>query len=155
MITEVSRRPEDSITMALKKAEGLCLDQGARLTSLRRRVLELVLKERHAVKAYELLMKLGQEYGAQQPPTIYRALDFLLQQRLVHRVERLNAFVACHHPGKPHDFQLLICDGCGVVKELEISEISQGLMVEAMRMRFQVTRQTVEVHGRCFDCQPS
>ena len=132
MITEMARKPKDSITTALTKAEGLCLNQGVRFTSLRRRVLELVLKERHAVKAYELLTKLGQEYGSQQPPTIYRALDFLLQQRLVHRVESLNAFVACHHPGEPHDF---LPRGTGERSQVSALRALPRLSAWTLRMR--------------------
>src|SRR5690625_3106188 len=103
---------------ALHSAESLCRERGAQLTPIRRRVLELIWSDHRPYGAYELLEKLQAERGRVAPPTIYRALDFLLAQGLIHRIESLSAFVGCPRPHDNHDGQFLIRDGCGATAEL-------------------------------------
>ena len=97
-------------------------ERGVRLTPLRRRVLELVWGSHRAVKAYDLLAALGDAVGAAKPPTVYRALEFLMAQGLVHRIDSLNAFVGCPQPDHRHSAQFLICGGCGDVFGAECGE---------------------------------
>src|SRR5918999_799750 len=94
---------------ALDRAAVLCDQRGARLTPLRRRVLELVWRGHEPVGAYDLLAQMGRA----APPTVYRALDFLIEQGLVHRIESLNAYVGCDRPEAAHASQFLICTDCG------------------------------------------
>ena len=108
------------------------------------------------IGAYALLDQLKADRGGAAPPTVYRALDFLLAQRLVHRLEKLNAFIACHvhECGADHDHpaQFLICGKCGTVTELEEFSITRAVEAAATRTGFQVARATVEVEGTCARC---
>jgi Fur family transcriptional regulator, zinc uptake regulator len=140
---------------ALASAGRVCAETGARLTPLRRRALELIWSSHRAVKAYELLEGLGGVGRRAMPPTVYRALDFLMQHGLVHRIDSLNAFVGCACPGERHAAHLLICNGCGTVEEMAGSAIGQAIRAAAGEAGFKVTRETVEVQGRCAQCQAS
>ena len=141
------------IDAALRKAAMLCARRGARLTDLRRRVLELVWQGHAAVKAYDILDELGSAESAARPPTVYRALDFLMAHGLVHRLESLNAYVGCPEPDSAHEGQFLICDGCGTVREFEAPAIQAAIAEQAAVQDFAVARQTVEVHGVCRPCR--
>lgn len=142
---------EDTLTQALSRAETLCAQRGVRLTPQRRRVLELVCRAERPVGAYELLDQL-RDGGPAAPPTVYRALDWLLEQGLVHKLETLHAFIGCTHPEHPHASQFLICDGCGGVKELEDKAIAGSLASVAAESGFRPSRPVVEVIGTCSDC---
>jgi len=138
---------------ALNRAAELCLRRGARLTHLRRRVLELVWQGHSAVKAYDLLEVLAREDRSAKPPTVYRALDFLIAHGLVHRLESLNAFIGCPQPEASHEGQFLICGRCGWVGEFEASEIQAAIADQATGHGFAVDQQTVEVRGTCRICR--
>jgi Fur family zinc uptake transcriptional regulator len=144
---------EDCIRDALAAAERCCQQQGARLTAIRRRVLELVWASHEPVGAYGLLDRLAAEGVKAVPPTVYRALDFLMEQGLVHRLERLNAYVGCSHRHGPHAAQFLICAGCGRVAELDDPALAAALLQSAKSRGFTVERQTVEVEGLCPECR--
>lgn len=105
----------DDITVAhlLDTAQSLCLQRGTRLTPIRRKVLEILLQEHRSLKAYELLELIRNVQPGAAPPTIYRALDFLVEQGLVHRLDAINAWSACMDAaGEPHDL-LVVCTRCG------------------------------------------
>ncbi len=138
---------------ALARAARLCERRGVRLTRLRRRVLELVWRGHCAVKAYDLLRDLGDEHGAAKPPTVYRALDFLIEQGLVHRLESLNAYVGCPTPDGQHEGQFLICDSCGEVSEVQAPEVRTAISDHAADLGFAVAQHTIEVHGTCQSCR--
>ena len=137
---------------ALAAATQICASRGAQLTRTRRRVLELVWSSHRAVKAYDILDQLGSEQGPAKPPTVYRALDFLMQQGLVHRVDSLNAYVGCVRPGSEHHGQLLICSGCGTVDELDAEAIQAAISDAARAAGFLVRERTVELRGLCAQC---
>jgi Fur family zinc uptake transcriptional regulator len=141
------------VKVALDAAESSCEQQGARLTVLRRRVLELVWGSHAPVGAYTLLDSLRDEGHAAAPPTVYRALEFLLEHGLIHRLERLNAFVGCSRPTAPHAAQFLICTSCGRAVELDDPAIDQAVHERAEILGFTVTRQTIEVEGLCTECR--
>ena len=140
----------------LDRAEALCLARGARLTALRRDVLGLILDAPTPAGAYDLLERLRRARGSAAPPTVYRTLDFLCGQGLVHRVERLAAFVACVAEPAPHAHahpaQFLICRGCGRTIELADPALSAALAAAAMRRGFSITAATIEAEGRCRAC---
>jgi Fur family zinc uptake transcriptional regulator len=121
---------------------------------LRRRVLELVWTSHEPIGAYRLLELLDREAGGRRaaPPTVYRALDFLMEQGLVHRIESLNAFVGCDQPHLDHAGQFLICARCGASVELNDPGIARALSVCADRLGFRVERPTVEIKGICPNC---
>lgn len=138
---------------ALRAARALCDARGARLTPIRQRVFELVWNSHEPVGAYGLLRTLSQERETAAPPTVYRALDFLLQHGLIHRIESLNAFVGCCSPSGQHHGQFLICDGCGRAAELRDRQVATAIAESAQRIGFAVSRETVEVRGLCPSCQ--
>jgi Fur family transcriptional regulator, zinc uptake regulator len=144
---------ERCVDDALHKAAVLCTRRGARLTHLRRRVLELVWQGHAAVKAYDILDELGTAAGSAKPPTVYRALDFLIAHGLVHRLESLNAYVGCPDPDAAHEGQFLICDACGAVREFEAPAIQAAIAAQAEGQGFAVARETVEVRGLCQTCR--
>ena len=142
------------VASALAEAESLCAKQGTRLTTLRRRVLELVWASHKPLGAYDILAVLSEEDGRRAaPPTVYRALDFLLENGLVHRIASLNAFVGCSHPAHAHQSQFLICRSCSAAVELEQTAISDAIVRGAKGVGFAVESQTVEVVGLCAGCQ--
>lgn len=137
----------------VQQAEHQCRQRGARFTPIRRRVLEMISSSPGGLKAYDLLDRLTTEHAAARPPTVYRALDFLIEQGFVHRIESLNAYVACSCPEHAHGFQLLICRHCGRVEELHLDEINEQLSRRARTRGFRVDRQTIELLGSCDACR--
>ena len=144
---------EACIEDALARAEAVCRERGVRLTPLRRRVLELVWGSHRAVKAYDLLAALGDAAGTAKPPTVYRALEFLMAQGLVHRIDSLNAFVGCPQPNRRHSAQFLICGDCGEVSEMNAASIDRAVADQAEVSGFALSRTIIEVHGTCPRCE--
>ena len=140
------------IHSALAAAEQLCKERGALLTPIRRKTLELIWNSHKAIKAYDLLDQLRPINDAAKPSTVYRALDFLLEQGLIHRVESLNAFVGCHCSGIKHDQLLLICTVCHNIEEREASPVLVALATELQQAGFIAQRKTLEIHGLCQNC---
>jgi len=138
---------------ALARAEALIAARGARLTPVRRRVLQILLEAHHALGAYEVLQRLVAEGFANQPPVAYRALDFLEDHGLAHRVRRLNAFVACLHPDEAHTPVFLICTACQGVAEASGAGVGSALRRAAAGLGFAVERATVEAAGLCPACR--
>ncbi|ABE59234.1 MULTISPECIES: transcriptional repressor [Chromohalobacter] len=136
----------------LTQAERQCQTRGARFTPIRRRVLEMIATAPGGLKAYDLLDRLAAEHASARPPTVYRALEFLIEQGLVHRIESLNAYVACPCPEHAHGFQLLICRACGRVEELHMDEVGEQLSQGARQQGYRIERQTIELLGLCADC---
>jgi Fur family transcriptional regulator, zinc uptake regulator len=141
------------ISEALERADRLCAQRSVRLTPLRRRVLEQIWQSHEAIKAYDLLRQLSSADHTVKPPTVYRALDFLLEQGLIHRIESLNGFVGCDRPQKAHQSQLFICRDCGQVSECGDESVRRALDREAARQGFQAEERIVEVRGLCARCQ--
>jgi len=136
----------------LIQATRLCLERGARFTDTRKKVLELMLNHGGVVSAYDLLDSLKKTDAGAKPPTVYRALDFLLEQHFIHRVESQNAFIACNHLSDSHQLQLLICQQCNNVQELHSPQIQQSVNEQAKLNDFQIHNQTVEARGLCRNC---
>ncbi len=143
------------IVDALDKAAELCSQRGARLTQIRRRVLELIWSSHRPIGAYSILEVLKEERANAAPPTVYRAIDFLLEQGLVHRIQSQNAFIGCPNPdpGHQHNGMFLICTDCGNAVELEESKIDRLLKSSASNQGFVIESRTVEAAGLCPDCQ--
>lgn len=141
------------IATALAAAEQLCQSRGAQLTPIRRKTLELIWSNHKAVKAYDLLDLIRPSNDAAKPATVYRALEFLLEQGLIHRVESLNAFVGCHCSGVQHEQILLICSNCHDIEERPAGHLLDSLNQELSRSGFQSQRKTLEIHGLCQACQ--
>ncbi len=142
------------VSDAIVSAEKICDRSGARLTDLRRRVFELVWSGHKPITAYEILDLLKAERRNAAPPTVYRALDFLLEQHLIHRIESLNAFIGCAKPDEDHRGGFLICKECKGVEELRDSRpIRDAIKREAAESNFLVTTSMIEVLGVCANCR--
>ncbi len=137
---------------AIATAKKHCAELGLRLTPLRQRVLELVWQSHEPVKAYDILAQLKNDQGASAPPTVYRALDFLQEEGLVHKIESLNAYVGCGNPVESHSSQFLICQQCGIVAELDDPDIRNLLMKKASSLGFRIQDEMVEIKGLCQEC---
>lgn len=137
---------------ALSRAEALVQARGLRLTAVRKRVLQILLESHKAIGAYDVLNRLAAEGFGNQPPVAYRALDFLEEQGLAHRIRRLNAFAACMHPGEPHAPVFLICTGCNAVAEAADDGVGTAMQRAARGLGFTIDRATVEALGRCPAC---
>ena len=135
----------------LVAAEARCADAEQKLTAPRRRVLELLLEAGQPVKAYDLIAGFGEDGAPAKPPTVYRALDFLERQGFAHRIESLNAYVACKQGPEAHAAAFLICDCCGDTREIEPVGAAQ-LGDVAERAGYRLTVVTIEAHGRCAAC---
>jgi Fur family zinc uptake transcriptional regulator len=138
---------------ALTRADSVCAERGAKMTPLRRRVLELVWDSHAPIGAYAIMDLLrAADDRAAAPPTVYRALDFLLGQGLVHKIESLNAFVGCDRPEERHVSQFLICTGCKTAIELNDPAILKAVEASAQESGFSFNRLTVEAQGLCPAC---
>ncbi len=133
--------------------ERACEARGLRLTPLRASALRLIADAGRPLKAYELLDLMKATHEGAAPPTVYRALDFLLDNGFIHRLSSINAFMACHHPGGgQHAVPFLICDRCQSAVELEDRGIVDALEARARALGFTPRAQTLEVHGLCAAC---
>ncbi len=141
------------IEEALEQARRVCEKGGERFTDLRKQVFELVWANHKPVKAYDLLAELSSKRSGVAPMTVYRTLDFLQAQGLVHKLESLNAYLGCSHPEKEHQGHFLICEGCEEVRELEFADFSQSIENVEQEQQFQIKRMTVELFGVCASCQ--
>jgi len=137
----------------LSEARQLCESRKLRLTSRRREVLEILLASHQPMGAYDILAELNRSHPAERiaPPIVYRALEFLMSEGLIHRIESLNAFISCVHPGHECTAQFLICRDCEQVAELE--SINPPLLIEASNLGFEVDHSVVEITGVCAECR--
>ncbi|MBK0398446.1 transcriptional repressor [Limibaculum sp. M0105] len=138
---------------AIEDAQAHCKTAGLRLTPVRERVLEILLESHVALGAYDVLRRLTDEGAVPQPPIAYRALDFLVAHGFAHRIEKLNAYVACTAPCERHDPVFMICRDCRAVAELPSAPIARDLEREAARIGFDIGRTVVEAEGLCPSCR--
>lgn len=137
---------------AMTRAEAICEARGLRLTPLRRHVLQLVWAGHKPVGAYDVLDALTEAGRKAAPPTVYRALDFLMEAGLVHRLDSLNAYIGCPDPEHAHSGQFLICRACHRVIELDASAINARIREAAAGAGFRAEQQMLEVRGLCAAC---
>jgi Fur family zinc uptake transcriptional regulator len=137
----------------VRQVEGACRQRDLRLTPLRRDVLELIAASEKPVKAYDLLDQLRGRHGNAAPPTVYRSLDFLLEQGFIHKLESINAYVSCFHPTEAHQVPFLICDVCQSAVEVCDERVADLIEAQAKSLGFSAQAQTLEVHGVCKSCR--
>ncbi len=141
--------PAERIALAVS----LCSARGAQLTELRRKMLELLWESDRPMGAYELIEALKlRDSRPVGPPTVYRALEFLMSQGLVSKIESRNAYVPCAHPERQHDCLFFICSNCGASVELEDQRLENLVSEDAARIGFWAKRRVVEVEGTCASC---
>ncbi|CAN7621199.1 Fur family transcriptional regulator [Paraburkholderia terricola] len=143
----------DSQEAALTLAEEYCRERGEKLTPIRRKVLELLLNSGRATKAYSLLDEMRQIHPGSAPPTVYRALDFLLSAGLVHRIESINAFTVCHDLTQCQHGILVVCQQCGTVTELHQPKLRQALVAQIEDAGYRLASDEIELKGLCAACQ--
>ena len=142
-------------TKAITIAENHCIKHKLKFTPIRRKVLEILLEEHRAIGAYAILEKLRLDGFSSQPPVAYRALDFLVEHGFSHKIERLNAFVACSHPGASHTPAFMICRQCDAVEETESEESDFELSKIAKSSGFKIEQTVIEAEGVCHICTGS
>jgi len=144
-------RPTD-LEEALEEATALSAKRGGYLSPQRKKVLSLLLQAAGPVKAYDMLGQLKDDKDA-KPQTIYRALDFLVEMGLVHRIASLQAFTPCQHWAHAHSPALLVCDECGTIAELDADDLMAALTGDAASVDFKARDAVVEVQGTCPNCR--
>ncbi|MBV8262027.1 MAG: transcriptional repressor [Paraburkholderia sp.] len=144
-----------SLESALAMAEAYCRARGEKLTPIRRKVLELLLASGRATKAYSLLDEMRQIHPGSAPPTVYRALDFLLSAGLIHRIESINAFAVCHDLTQCQHGILVVCQHCGNVTELHEPKLRQALVAQIEAAGYRLAGDGIELKGLCAQCQAS
>jgi Fur family transcriptional regulator, zinc uptake regulator len=153
----MTRRPAAQTAAAqaalLRHAEAVCADRGVTFTPIRRDVFVLLSRHDRPVGAYELLEELKQLRPNAAPITVYRALDFLLETGLAHKINALNAFTACRGSEQDHKGLMLICSKCSTVIELEDRRVENSIKRSAADLAFQTGDEPVEVVGTCGDCR--
>lgn len=143
---------DSCISLSVASAETHCANEGLRFTPVRRKALEILLQEHRALGAYEMLDRLREAGFGSQPPVAYRALEFLVSNGFAHKIERLNAFVACAHPGASHSPAFMICRLCDSVAEAQSATVRGGLGDAARAAGFQIERTMLEAVGVCPAC---
>ncbi len=141
------------LLFALTKAEQRCKDNEQQLTPIRKKVFELIWSDHKPFKAYDLLEKMKVAFPNAQPPTVYRALDFLEKNGLIHKIESLNAFVGCNQPHQVHTCCFLICEKCNCVEEFPITSVQAYQKEVAQRSGFLINKSIFEIFGLCKQCQ--
>jgi Fur family zinc uptake transcriptional regulator len=145
--------PAASLEAALAMADAYCRERGEKLTPIRRKVLELLLTSGRATKAYSLLDDMRQIHPGSAPPTVYRALDFLLSAGLIHRIESINAFAVCHDLTQCQHGILVVCQQCGNVTELHEPKLRQALVAQIEAAGYRLAGDGIELKGLCAQCQ--
>lgn len=137
----------------LRRVESLCVERGVQLTALRRQVLILLADSASPLTAYALIDELARLQERQvAPPTVYRTLDFLVENGFVIKIESRNAFAICDLPGHHHHGILLICTRCGATDEVDDHEVDATLARRAAASGFKIDKQIVELAGLCGRC---
>jgi Fur family zinc uptake transcriptional regulator len=139
----------------IQRAEAILAARKLRLTPVRRETLQILLAEHRAMGAYDVLERLALAGFGNQPPVAYRALEFLVEQGLAHKVRRLNAFAACMHPETDHAPVFLICRGCNALAETPAEPVRAALNAAAKAIGFSVERTSIEALGLCPSCEPT
>ena len=137
----------------LAEADALVQHKGARFTAMRRATYDFLLAQQAPLSAYDILAELETRLKKKlAPPTVYRALDFLLEQGLIHRLETNNAYLVCDHPGAAHDSVYLVCTACGTTQEVDDHAVADLLQAKAQAYGFRPNKQVIEVQGHCQRC---
>ena len=137
---------------SIQEAEQYCQENGLNFTPVRRKVLEILLQKNTAIGAYEILDLLREAGFKNQPPVAYRALEFLVQNGFAHKIEQLNSFIGCMHPGKDHSPAFMICRNCDSVSEEEALTRNFSVSQIASKAGFTVEKAVIEAQGLCHSC---
>ena len=146
-------RGQHSPAERIALAKSLCGQRGVQLTKRRRQILEMLWESDRPMGAYELIEALKRKESRPiGPPTVYRALEFLIAQGLVSKIQSQNAYVPCAHPERKHDCLFFICSNCGASVELEDQRLETLISENAALVGFRPTHRVIEVEGTCTTC---
>jgi len=140
---------------AIRKAESICRSRKLRFTDLRCQVLKIIWRDHKPAKAYDILDKLKDKDYRAKPSTVYRTLDFLLDQGLIHKLNSLNAYIGCSHPLKHDECYFLICSECQEVKECCNRILSDAIAKTSAKNKFNSKHAMLEIEGLCMECRNS
>ena len=146
------RAHKNCINRAIDEAQSICRDRGLRFTDLRRRVLEIIWSSHKPIKAYDILAQLGDSDYSAEPPTVYRTLDFLIENGIIHKLSSLHAYVGCSHPREQHECFFLICSKCMKVNECCDKALRGTIARAATKNKFNPQNTTLEIKGICTTC---
>lgn len=147
-----AHKHKQCIQGALERAEKVCQENGVRLTPIRKKVLGLIWQSHKPIKAYDLLAQLSTDGHIEKPPTVYRSLDFLIENQLIHKIESSNAYIGCEFDHREKDSKFFICDVCDEVKEVHEPMLNQSLEEASKKQGFTLNQTNVEIHGVCSRC---
>ncbi len=137
---------------ALQRAEEICAQQKSKLTPIRKKVLAIIWGSHKPIKAYDILAQLSTGNTVEKPPTVYRALQFLLDNHLIHRIESQNAYIGCNMNHSDLESKFFICDTCNEVEEVNSPNIIKALHTISKKQGFTPSLVNVEIHGTCAQC---
>jgi Fur family zinc uptake transcriptional regulator len=140
------------IDEAIESADKIIYEKGLRFTDLRKQVFKLIWESHKPVKAYDLLEKIKKNDTSAKPPTIYRTLDFLLKNGLIHRLNSQNSFIGCSHPHKHEDCYFLICEKCHEISECCNNDLNLAIAKTVGLTNFTPANITLEIEGICKEC---
>lgn len=144
---------KNSLEKYLKMAEEICQKKTVRFTKSRRQILQMIYASPNPAKAYDILDQLKKTQPQAKPPTVYRALDFLLENGLIHKVNSLNAYVGCSHPLKHNNCYFLICSNCQEISECCTDILTAEIVKIAKSAKFNIQNINLEIEGKCHKCQ--
>lgn len=139
----------------IKKAKIFCDKNGARFTDPRKFVLEILIKSKKALTAYEVLENLSEYLDNPKPPTAYRAIEFWTDAGFIHRIESMNAYIVCGAGHNHTGSQFMICDDCGDVSEAHLCHVPEALLSRTKASNFNLNHWSIELHGQCSTCNKS
>ena len=143
---------KNCISNSISEFEKYCQESNQKISKVSKKVFEILLESHKALGAYDILDKLKNYGYSSQPPVAYRALSLLLDIGFVHKIEKLNAYIACSDPGKSHEPAFLICRKCKLVNETSQFETNKKIKSEAKNSKFSIENSIVEIIGVCPNC---
>ena len=138
---------------SIHRVEEICKSNKLGLTEIRKQVFEIIVKKNKPIKAYEILDKISNiNNKPSHPPTVYRAIDFLIENGFVHKLNSINSFVGCFHPKAHKECYFLICKKCNIYQECCDDSLKDRISKTAIHNNFVISNTTLEIEGHCLDC---
>ncbi|MEZ5919368.1 MAG: Fur family transcriptional regulator [Alphaproteobacteria bacterium] len=144
--------PDSKVKAAIQNLHEIGKNNRQSITAPRVYVMEIIAGSTKPLTAYEILDTLGEKLKKPKPPTVYRALDFLVEHGLIHRIESINSYILCEENHKHSGSQFIICDSCGHAKEIHFCHLPKELESRISGEGFAMAYWNVEIHGRCSKC---
>ena len=138
---------------SISRVVEICKSNNLGFTDIRKQVFEIIVKKNKPIKAYEILDEIRNISGKpSHPPTVYRAIDFLIENGFVHKLNSINSFVGCFHPKAHEECYFLICKKCNLYQECCDDSLKDRISKTAEHKNFLISNTTLEIEGHCLDC---